>query len=163
METAEKLMYTVQIALSAALAWVSGKLGILFPVFGVLLLMMILDYISGMLASRKEAIEHPDDPNYGWSSKKGAAGIIKKVGYVFVIAAAMVLDFIIMNIAHQIGIQPPTEAFFGLMVTVWYILNELLSLVENAGRMGANVPTWLAKYIAVLKNKIDEKTPEQEN
>ena len=40
-------------------------------------------------------------------------------------------------------------------MAVWYILNELLSIIENAGRMGANVPDWLCKYIAVLKDKID--------
>ena len=40
-------------------------------------------------------------------------------------------------------------------MAVWYLLNELLSIVENAGRMGAAVPDWLLKYIAVLKDKID--------
>ncbi|WP_347223610.1 phage holin family protein, partial [Bacteroides congonensis] len=46
-------------------------------------------------------------------------------------------------------------------VTVWYLLNELLSIVENAGRMGAPVPDWLAKYIAMLKNKIDTQGGEK--
>ena len=49
----------------------------------------------------------------------------------------------------------PVTAFFGLLVTLWYILNELLSVIENAGRMGGPVPEWLRKYIAVLKDKID--------
>ena len=42
-----------------------------------------------------------------------------------------------------------------LLITVWYLLNETLSIIENAGRMGAPVPAWLMKYIAALKNKID--------
>lgn len=162
METAEKVLYIVQICISGVIAWISDKLGILFPVLGLLLIMMILDYISGMLASRKEALEHPDDPNYGWSSKKGAAGIIKKVGYLVVIAGAMVFDYIILHTAQQIGIQAPADAFFGLLVAVWYILNELLSVIENAGRMGANIPVWLSKYIAALKNKIDDQEIEEE-
>lgn len=153
----EKYAVAIQIAASAILAWVSDKLGILFPVLCVLLVMMILDYITGMLASKREAIDHPDDPAYGWSSKKGAKGIIKKVGYLCVIAAAMVFDYIILNFASALGFTPPTSAFFGLLVSVWYILNELLSVIENAGRMGTNVPEWLSKYIASLKNKIDEE------
>lgn len=68
----EKYAVAIQIAASAVLAWISDKLGILFPVLCVLLVMMILDYITGMLASKREAIDHPDDPAYGWSSKKGA-------------------------------------------------------------------------------------------
>ena len=33
---------------------------------------------------------------------------------------------------------------------------KMLSVIENAGRMGAPVPAWLAKYIAVLKHKVDQ-------
>ncbi len=43
------------------------------------------------------------------------------------------------------------------MAAVWYILNEALSITENAGRIGAPIPAWLTKYIAVLKDKIDDK------
>lgn len=153
----EKFIFATQVFLSAVIAWVSDRLGILYPVLCLLLCMMVLDYITGMLASKREAIDHPSDPAYGWSSKKGAKGIIKKVGYLCVIAAAMVMDYIILNVASTIGFKMPTSAFFGLLVAVWYVLNELLSIIENAGRMGADIPEWLTKYIASLKNKIDEE------
>lgn len=152
----EKIILTLQVLFSGAVAWISSKLGILGPVLLILLVMMIIDYISGMAASKAEALEHPEDPKYGWSSKKGAKGILKKVGYFCVIAAAMVLDYIILHVAGAIGISISSKAFFALMVAVWYILNELLSIVENSGRMGANVPEWLIRYIAILKNKIDD-------
>ncbi|HIU79193.1 MAG TPA: phage holin family protein [Candidatus Avilachnospira avicola] len=146
----------IQAAVSAALAWAADRLGILYPVLLVLLGMMILDYITGMGASKREAIDHPEDPAYGWNSKKGLKGILKKVGYLCVIAVAMVVDYLIANIAGQLGIQTITTTFFGLLVAVWYILNELLSIIENAGRMGTQIPEWLRKYIAILKQQIDE-------
>jgi len=146
---------TLQGALAASGAFLSDKLGILFPVLLVLMGMMVVDYITGMLASKAEALDHPGDPNYGWSSKRGAKGIIKKVGYACVIAVAMVVDYVIITAGNQLGFQMPVNAFFGLLVAVWYLLNELLSIIENAGRMGANVPEWLRNYIAVLKDKID--------
>ena len=158
----EKTILAMQVALSAVVAWVSAKLGILAPVLGLLLLMMVIDYLSGMAASKKEAIDHPGDASYGWSCKKGAKGIIKKVGYACVIVVAMVLDYITVNIAGTIGINMPGKAFLGLLVAIWYILNEILSIIENAGRMGANVPEWLTKYIAVLKNKIDDSSESEE-
>lgn len=39
---------------------------------------MIMDYISGMLASKKEVMEHPNEKKYGVSSRKSVLGIHKK-------------------------------------------------------------------------------------
>lgn len=152
-----KVYVTIQGLAAAAIAWVGAKLGILFPVLGVLLILMIVDYLTGMAASKIEAIDHPDDASYGWSSKKGAKGILKKVAYMCVIAGAVVLDYIITVLGAELGIDIKVKAFFGLLVAIWYVLNELLSIVENAGRMGAGVPEWLLKYIAALKSKVDSK------
>lgn len=154
----EKYATIFRITLTAAGAWVSAKLGILYPVLIILMMMMVLDYITGMLAAKAEALEHPDESGYGWSSKKGAQGIIKKVGYLCVIAVAVVVDYVILHVAATLGITASTKAFFALLVAVWYVLNELLSIIENAGRMGAQVPEWLCRYIAVLKEKIDENS-----
>ena len=149
--------------LSAVIAWISAKLGILAPVLAVLVVMMAVDYVTGMLAAKAEAIEHPDDPTKGWNSKLGAIGILKKVGYMCVIAVAMVMDYIIISVAARLGYEVPLKAIFGLLVAVWYLLNELLSIVENSGRMGAPVPDWLARYIAVLKKRIDETGDSKDN
>ena len=155
MRMKKEYVFAIQGAVAAVGAFLSDKLGILFPVLCILMIMMVVDNITGMLASKTESIDHPEDPSYGWSSKKGAKGIIKKVGYLCVIAVAMVVDYIIAKVSGTVGFDVPTNVFFGLLVTVWYLLNELLSIIENAGRMGAPVPEWLSKYIAVLKNKID--------
>ncbi len=157
----QKSAMAIQGLVSVAIAFLSDKLGILFPVLCMLMLMMILDYVTGMLASKAEAIEHPDDPNYGWSSKKGAKGIIKKVGYMCVVMVAMVLDYMIASVSGTLSIEMPSSVFFGLTVSVWYILNELLSVIENAGRMGVPVPKQLAKYIATLKHQIDKTEDEK--
>lgn len=156
----EKYVVPIQAALSAIGAWISAKLGIMQPCLIMLCIVMVMDYVTGMLAAKQEAIDHPDDPAYGWSSKKGAKGIIKKVGYLCVIAVAMIADYIILHIAGTMGMEVTAKAIFALLVAVWYILNELLSIIENAGRMGAQVPEWLTKYIAALKKKIDD-TPDK--
>lgn len=150
-----EVVMTIQGTVAAAGAYLSNKLGILYPLMCMLLIAMVIDYITGMLASKREAMDHPGDPNYGWSSKKGAKGIIKKIGYGCVITAAMILDYVIVMTAEQLGFSMPTTAMFGLLVVVWYLLNEMLSITENSGRMGADIPSWLCDYIAVLKNKID--------
>ena len=156
-EKMERYLTLLQLFIAAVIAWLSDRLGILFPVLCVLCFLMVVDYVTGMLASKTEAIDHPDDATYGWSSAKGAKGILKKVAYVCVITCAMVLDYIIALLAGQLGLDVPKSAFFGLLVAVWYILNEILSIAENAGRAGADVPEWLLRYIAVLKKKIDDE------
>ena len=151
----EKYYQFIQFAFTAIGTWISAKFGILFPVLKVLLVLMIIDYITGMLASKSEAIEHPHDNRYGWNSKKGAKGIMKKVGYLCVIGVAVVLDYMIVKVSGELHIEMQT-AYLGVLVSIWYVLNEALSIVENAGRMGVAVPDWLKKYIAVLQDKMKE-------
>ena len=145
---------SIQVCVTGLVAYLSQKLGVTFYLLGILLCLMVIDYLSGMAASAVEALDHPDDKSYGWSSKKGAKGIAKKVAYLFVIAVGMVIDYVIIQTSGVLGFNLP-NTMLSLLVTVWYMLNEALSITENAGRMGAPVPEWLMKYIAALKKKID--------
>ena len=142
---------TIQLLATGVIAFLSEKLGITFYLLGLLVFLMVVDYISGMIA-----IDHPGDTSYGWSSKKGAKGIAKKIAYLFVITVAIVIDYILAKTSGNLGYHLPS-AMLSLLTTVWYLLNEALSITENAGRMGARVPEWLMKYIAVLKDKIDSR------
>ena len=146
----------LQGAVTVAISWVAARLGVLFAPVLILMLMMVIDYITGMLASKAEAIAHPDDPAYGWSSRKGILGIIKKIAYICLIVVAVSLDHILVQAAAPLGVELP-RAVFGLLVSVWMVLNEILSIIENVGRMGAPVPPWLARCVASLKDKIDQE------
>lgn len=130
---------------------------LLYPLLVVLLFLMVIDYISGMLASKKEALDHPDDKNYGWSSKKSAIGIYKKIGYIVAICVAVSTDFIIMQYLQEMNYECPYDIAFGSLVVVWYVLNELLSIIENAGRMGAPLPEFLKKIISQLKENVENE------
>lgn len=153
---------TIQIFATGVVAYLSQKLGVTFYLLGLLLVLMVIDYVSGMAASAVEAIDHPDDKHYGWSSKKGAKGIAKKVAYLCVIAVSMVIDYIVIRTSGVLGVALP-NTMLSLLVSVWYLLNEALSIIENAGRIGAPVPNWLMKYIAALKDKIDSHEGENDN
>ena len=71
------------------------------------------------------------------------------------ILVAMAVDYVVMKTTTTLGFELPTNIRVSLLVTIWYVLNEMLSILENAGRMGAKLPSWLVKYIDILKNKID--------
>lgn len=141
---------------TAVIAFVGNKFGLICPTITLLIVLMITDYISGMLAAKKEAVEHPNDSAYGWNSKKSIIGIYKKIGYILTILAAVSTDYIIFKIIAEIGITYQTNTMFGLLVIIWLILNELLSILENAGRMGVNLPSFLIKVLSETRNKIEE-------
>ena len=151
-------IYAIQGAISTGIAAISAKLGILFYVLLIFAFAMVIDFISGMAASKKESIENPEDLTKGWSSKRGMLGIFKKFGYILIVLVAIIVDYVIFKVAATLNINMPTTTFFGLLVAVWFVLNELLSIIENAGRMGADgIPDFLVNAITVLKGKVENK------
>jgi len=48
------------------------------------------------------------------------------------------------------------NTLFGAVVCIWFILNEALSILENAGRMGVKIPTFLYRVISDLQKKVDD-------
>lgn len=101
-------------------------------------------------------MEHPDNERYGWSSKKSIIGIYKKVGYMLTVLVALCIDYIIYVILINMSIEFQTKTAFGLVVTVWFIINELLSILENSGRMGATLPKFLKRVLCELRKEIDD-------
>ena len=68
---------------------------------------------------------------------------------------AFAIDYIITIFTAAMD-RPVEVTAFGLLVVIWFIINEAISICENAGRMGAPVPEWLTKYIASLKDNVDK-------
>lgn len=148
---------TIKSFLTFFIALLDNKFGLICPSLTLLFLLMIIDYISGMLAAKKEGMEHPNDAKYGWSSKKSIIGIYKKVGYILIVLVAISTDYIIFKIINELGISYQTNTMFGLLVIIWLILNELLSILENVGRMGVNLPSFLVKVLSDMQNELENK------
>lgn len=153
MEKAKAIALTVQSLLTLAGAWLSNKLGALAPVLGMLLAAMAIDYISGLVAAAREGLAGGP----GLESGKGVRGILKKLGYLLAIAAAMLFDWLLVNVAGQLGFTLPATAIFGLLVAVWFLLNEILSIIENMGRAGVPLPGFLRAAVSALKRTVDKQ------
>jgi toxin secretion/phage lysis holin len=96
----------------------------------------VIDYGSGIVAAFLEKT---------LSSKIGFKGIAKKV-----------MIFVMVALAHQVDIALGTKNMFRDATVVFYIANELLSIFENAKRMGVDVPERLLQAVEVLKGKSKE-------
>lgn len=102
----------------------------------VLTAMAVLDYVTGLLAGGVQG---------KLSSKVGYKGIAKKVGIFLFVAVAHFID---MAIGKGSMVQDA--------VIFFYIGNELVSLIENAGRMGLPVPNVLLKAVEIFKGKSEQ-------
>ena len=115
----------------------------------ILLILMVLDYLTGMTNAwiRREL-----------SSKRGIEGIVKKVSYLVVIVIGMVADYLIISLGSTLGLAVPEGlTFVGLLVTVWLILNEAISILENLQKIGTPLPQFLVKLIERLKDQTEGK------
>lgn len=137
-------------ALKAAMTAFFATLGMFLGWRVIMLLvwlsLMALDYLSGTLAARQ---------NGTWKSSMAREGIGHKVGMVIIVVACMIADFVILmvceNLPHDvINFHWPVAIF--PLVTMWYIITEIGSIIENAVALGAKVPAWLPKLLnATLK------------
>ena len=64
----------------------------------------------------------------------------------------MGVDWLIYSGIKQVGIDLDYTIFFGLLVTIWLIINELISILENLGSIGVPLPKFLFAVIKRLKN-----------
>lgn len=146
---------TIKGTIAIVSALIGSELDIISPAMILLIFLMMVDYISGMLAAKKEAVEHPGSKKYGWSSKKSIMGIYKKAGYILILLVAVSTDYIIYALLGELGVEYQLKTVFGLLVTIWLIINELISILENAGRMGVGLPRFLQDILAEIKEGID--------
>lgn len=124
--------------------------------FIILCITMLLDYISGLLAARSDALRHPHSKHAGLSSRKGLLGIYKKIGYILTISLLLCIDYLAMNFFHNLGLIFSTDVLITPIVTLWFIINETISIIENLGRMGIKLPKSLTKIISSIKDQIND-------
>lgn len=109
-----------------------------------LLIFMLIDYATGLLVA---GVFHrsPKTASGGLESKAGLKGLVRK---------CMMLLFVL--IGHRLDLA------VGLTcvrdgVCIAFMVNELISIVENAGLMGLPIPSIITNAIEVLKHRNEQK------
>ena len=137
-----------KITLSALIAMLMTGFQYYVPALIVLVLAIVIDYLTGMAAA---AIKGK------LSSQKGIVGLIKKICYMVAVCVGFGVDFIILYIMNNIGVHLQYPPVFGMIVTIFLTINELLSITENLGTIGVPLPKFLIKIISKLKDMAEEK------
>lgn len=101
---------------------------------------MIIDYLSGFALSGFFK-KSPKTKTGGLSSKIGFMGLIKK---------SLTISFIIIGYRFDVTLG---TTYIKDAVCYAVIINEVLSIIENAGLMGIYIPKPLMSAIDILKQK----------
>ena len=124
----------IQIAITAIGGWLGYFLGGLDGLMIALIVLMTLDYISGVMCAIIDK---------KLSSAVGFKGVCKKVFILMLVGVAHIIDL------HVVG----TGSALRGAVICFYMSNEGLSLLENAAHIGLPIPDKLRDILAQLHDK----------
>jgi toxin secretion/phage lysis holin len=115
-----------------------------------LLIFMGIDYITGLVVA---GVFHksPKSANGSLESKAGWKGLCRKGTSLLVVLIACRLDVLMGTTIMRDG------------TIIAYIINETISIIENAGLMGVPIPSAITKAIEMLKTKEEEKAGDEDD
>lgn len=129
------------------LTFIGAMGGFIASIFGgwdaaltTLIAFMAIDYITGLIVA---GVFHksPKTKTGALESKAGWKGLCRKGTTILIVLIACRLDLIMGT------------NFVRDSVIIAYIVNETISIVENAGLMGIPIPSVITRAIDVLKKK----------
>lgn len=109
-----------------------------------LLIFMAIDYLSGLVVA---GVFHRSPKSEGGAleSRAGWKGLVRKGMTLLIVLIGCRLDI-------MLGIMYIRDALI-----IAFIINELLSIIENAGLMGIHIPDALKNAIELLRQKKEGK------
>lgn len=113
----------------------------------ILCILMAMDYIAGVLVA---AVWHksPKTQTGGLESLAGLKGLIRKIFILALVAAAHMID-------RLVGTNYIRDA-----AAIAFALNEVISILENAGLMGIPIPKVMQRGLELLRQKSGEDEEE---
>ena len=127
----------LQLAFAAIGGWLGFFLGGLDGMLIALIIVVALDYITGLMCAVADK---------QLSSEVGFKGIFKKVLIFMLVGLANIVD------VHVVG----TGSALRGAVVAFYLSNEGLSVLENAAHLGLPIPDKLKDILAQLHNRSDK-------
>lgn len=106
-----------------------------------LLIFMAIDYVTGLMVAGIFK-KSPKTDGGGLESRAGWKGLIRKG-----------VTLLIVLVAARLDLLAGDQSFIRDAVVIAFVVNETLSIVENAGLMGVPVPEVLVRAIEVLKKR----------
>jgi len=127
----KELLSGIIAAVGGVAAWIFGPWDALIT---ALLAVIVIDYATGIFAAALQK---------QLSSKIGFCGLLKKMTIFLLVGLAAILDHLVLA----------TNGALRAAVCLFYIMNEGLSILENAGSLGLPLPDALKNALIQLNEK----------
>lgn len=132
---------TIQFVFAGIGGWLGYFLGGCDGLLYALLAFVVADYLTGVMCAISDKT---------LSSEVGFRGICRKV-----------LIFVLVGIANILDVQVVgTGSVLRTAIIFFYISNEGVSLLENAGHLGLPIPEKLKAVLEQLHDRAEEKEEE---
>lgn len=141
-------MNGIEVLFIAITGFLSSVLGILYVPVLLMISLNVLDYVTGIIASRYR-------PDLNYDSYKGSNGIIKKVTLWLLVIVGALMDILLRYACGVLGYNLYARFFIACVVAIWIICNEFISILENLTVSGVELPKFLLPLIKGLKEKIN--------
>ena len=129
----KRFITEILIAISSTFLYLLGGWDIALK---CLVIVMIIDHITGVMSAVF---------NKKVNSRIGLKGILKKVGYLCIVALSVILD----TISGETGVIRTVVIYF-------FVANDGISIIENIAKMGVPMPKKLIDVLEQLRKKGDE-------
>ena len=137
-------MTNIKTAVLTAIGTIGGGIAALFggwtSAMTTLIIFMVIDYITGIIVT---GVFHR-------SGKSKSGALESRAGFKGLCRKGMIL--LILLVACRLDLMLGT-GYIKDCVCIAFVVNETLSIIENAGLMGVPIPQVLIKAIDVLKAK----------
>ncbi len=127
----------------------SSLLGILYIPVMLMVLCNIIDYATGLMATKYRKENRI-------SSYKSFKGIAKKVSMWLLVVVGAIVDELIKYAVQTVGITVPFTFLIACVVAVWIVCNELISILENIKDIGVNIPAFLLPLVKNIKSQTEQ-------
>ena len=130
--------------IAASVGFITWFFGGIDGLLQVLIAFSVIDYITGIIAAVL---------NHELSSRVGFRGIVKKV-----------ILFMFVGMAHLLDSYLPGDSgSIRAVVCLFYVVNEGISIIENADRIGVPIPKPLHNMLAKLHEMTQTVNKESEH
>lgn len=134
---------------TAVFAFLSALLGVLAVPVILLVACNLIDYTTGLMASKYRA----EDIN----SYKSIRGIFKKVSMWLLVVVGAIIDEMLLYASTSIGWKSPVTFLVACVVAIWLICNEIISILENIQDMGVNIPAFMQPLVKHIRSQVEDQ------
>ena len=139
---------TVTVVTAAIGGFIANVFGGWSDAMTTLIIFMAIDYLTGLIVAGVFQKSGKSE-NGALESKAGWKGLCRKGMSLLIVLIAARLDLVMGT------------AFAKDCVVIGFVVNESISILENAGLMGVKYPTIITRALEVLTKKAEDMAPAQ--